>query len=106
MPTELRKRKDREFAAAFGANLARLRLAAGLSQEALGFESDVHRTQVGKIERGEEIGRADTALKLAIGLGISLDELFAGISWAPPTLTRGHPVFVTGSGFSSTAAER
>jgi transcriptional regulator with XRE-family HTH domain len=60
MPAELVKVQDREFAAAFGANLARLRRAKGMSQEGLGFQSEVHRTVIGKIERGEEIGRADT----------------------------------------------
>jgi transcriptional regulator with XRE-family HTH domain len=93
MPTGLAKDRDREFAAAFGANLARLRRAKGVSQEDLGFRSEVHRTVIGKIERGEEIGRADTALKLCVGLGVSPNALFAGISWAAPVLTKGRPLF-------------
>jgi transcriptional regulator with XRE-family HTH domain len=93
MPAELVKVQDREFAAAFGANLARLRRAKGMSQEELGFQSEVHRTVIGKIERGEEIGRADTALKLCVGLGVSPNALFAGISWAAPVLMKGRPLF-------------
>lgn len=93
MPTQLAQIRDREFAAALGANLARLRRAKGMSQEDLGFRSEVHRTVVGKIERGEEIGRADTALKLCVGLGVSPNALFAGISWAAPVLTKGRPLF-------------
>jgi transcriptional regulator with XRE-family HTH domain len=93
MPAELVKVQDREFAAAFGANLARLRRAKGMSQEDLGFRSEVHRTVVGKIERGEEIGRADMALKLCVGLGVSPNALFAGISWAAPALTKRGPLF-------------
>jgi len=98
MPKELVRIQDREFAAAFGANLVRLRRARGMSQEELGFQSEVHRTVIGKIERGEQIGRADTALKLCVGLGISPNELFAGrLSWTAPVLTKGHPVFALGS---------
>ena len=93
MPVELPKVQDREFAAAFGANLARLRRAKAMSQEDLGFRSEVHRTVISKIERGEEIGRADTALKLCVGLGVSPNALFAGISWAAPVLTKGRPLF-------------
>lgn len=93
MPRELVRQRDREFAAAFGANLARLRYAAELSQEELGFRSEVHRVAVGKIERGEQIARADTALKLCVGLAVPPNDLFAGISWAQPQLTRGHPLF-------------
>lgn len=97
MARELAKIQDREFAAAFGANLARLRRTKGISQEDLGFRSEVHRTVVGKIERGEEIGRADTALKLCVGLGVSPNALFAGISWAAPVLTKGGPLFGNGA---------
>ena len=93
MPPELAKIQNREFAAAFGANLARLRRAKGMSQEDLGFRSEVHRTVIGRIERGEEIGRADTALKLCVGLVVSPNALFAGISWATPVLTTGRPLF-------------
>jgi transcriptional regulator with XRE-family HTH domain len=113
MSRELVKRRNREFARAFGANLARLRLAAGLSQEELGFRSEVHRTSIGPFERGEQIARADTAVKLCIGLGVQPNELFAGISWAPPFLTKGHPVFdslqqgfATDGGTDSTAGGR
>lgn len=93
MARQLLRSRDREFAEAFGVNLARLRHAAGMSQEALGFRSGVHRVAVGKFERGEQIARSDTALKLCVGLGVLPNELFDGISWAPPILTRGHPVF-------------
>jgi transcriptional regulator with XRE-family HTH domain len=51
----------------FGANLARHRRAAGLSQELLGDLADLHRTAIGQIER---VARSDTLLKLAVALRI------------------------------------
>jgi transcriptional regulator with XRE-family HTH domain len=93
MPRQLLRSRDREFAEAFGVNLARLRHAAEMSQEELGFRSEVHRVAVGKFERGEQIARSDTALKLCVGLGVLPNELFDGISWAQPILMKGHPLF-------------
>lgn len=54
MPRRRRKR-DQVFAETVGAILACLRRAAGLSQEGLGFQADVHRTAVGQVERGGKI---------------------------------------------------
>jgi transcriptional regulator with XRE-family HTH domain len=52
MAKEFVREQDRNFAKEFGANLARLRRRAGVSQEALGFQSDVHRVAIGNMERG------------------------------------------------------
>jgi len=93
MPRELVRHQDREFAAALGANLLRLRRARGISQEDLGFESEVHRVAIGKFERGEHIPRSDTALKLCVGLVISPNELFDGISWTRPVTRKAQPLF-------------
>lgn len=79
-----RRKRDQAFAEAVGMNLARLRRAAGLSQEALGFRADVHRTAVSMLERGEEVPGSDTLFKLSMALGVSPDELFNGLSWEPP----------------------
>jgi len=77
------------FAQRVGENLARARKAAGLSQEALSFEAGLHRTEIGMLERGIRIPRIDTALKLAHTLGISIDDLVAGIEWRAAVLTGG-----------------
>lgn len=64
----------------FAANLRRLRQEAGLSQEELGFAAAIHRTEVGLLERGDRDPQLKTLVKLARGLGVSLDALLAGIA--------------------------
>jgi transcriptional regulator with XRE-family HTH domain len=54
-----------EVAARFGANLARQRERAGITQEELSFGASLHRTEIGLLERGGRIPRIDTLAKLA-----------------------------------------
>lgn len=44
----------------FGENLIAARERAGISQEELGFRADLHRTEIGMLERGVRIARIDT----------------------------------------------
>lgn len=76
----------------FGANLARCRAAAGISQEELSFRASIHRTEVSLLERGERMPRVDTALRLAGSLGVPLEALTAGLEWRP-----GYEVVVPGA---------
>lgn len=83
-----------EFAHRFGLNLATARLAAGVSQEALGDLADLHRTAVGQLERGERVPRTDTLVKLSGALEIETQVLLAGLIWIPPQIQPGrfeHP---------------
>lgn len=73
--------EEREVARAFGENLRRCRRRAKLSQEALGFVSGLHRTEVGLLERGARTPRIDTLIKLSSSLEIEPGELLTGISW-------------------------
>jgi DNA-binding XRE family transcriptional regulator len=65
----------------FGENLRRLRRRAGMSQEELAERADLHRTQIGLIERGLRVGRIDTLIKLASALDASPVDLLDGIDW-------------------------
>jgi transcriptional regulator with XRE-family HTH domain len=72
-----------DIAARFGQNLKRCRRQAGLSQEDLSVRASLHRTEISHLERGLRIARIDTLVKLRGSLGISADELLAGMGWKP-----------------------
>jgi transcriptional regulator with XRE-family HTH domain len=73
----------------FGENLQCQRRRAGLSQEELGFRAELHRTEVGMLERGARMPRLDTIVKLAGGLEVEPGELLAGMTWRPGSLSPG-----------------
>jgi len=64
-----------EPAVAFGRVLRQLRLDAGLTQEALGFEADLRRTYVSILELGQQQPTLTTILKLAKALNRSAKEI-------------------------------
>lgn len=74
----------------FGENLLRSRKQAGLSQEQLGLRADLHRTEIGLLERGARVPRIDTLLKLTAALDIAATELLEGITWEPGGAVPGH----------------
>lgn len=73
----------------FGANLARCRARAGISQEELGWRASLHRTEVSQLERGLRLARTDTLVKLAGALGVGPADLLSGMAWEPGEMRRG-----------------
>lgn len=69
------------LAVRFGNNLRACRRRAGISQEALGMLTSLHRTEIGMLERGVREPRLGTILKLAGALSVSVEELLAGMTW-------------------------
>lgn len=65
--------------AVFASNLRRLRLERELTQERLAQLSDLHMTDVGRIERGERDPGVRTITRLAGGLGVEVAALFEGV---------------------------
>jgi transcriptional regulator with XRE-family HTH domain len=63
--------------AGFGRAIRDLRRHRGISQEQLGFDSDLHRTYIGGIERGERNPSLQNILRIADALGVSASELLA-----------------------------
>ena len=60
----------------FGIRMRELRARYDISQEQLALKSELNRTYIGDIERGEKAPTLVTLSKIANGLGISLKELF------------------------------
>lgn len=79
----------RALAERFGENLLRCRERAGISQEALGFNAELHRTEIGMLERGIRLPRIDTLLKLAGALEAEPADLLAGMGWSAGAATPG-----------------
>jgi transcriptional regulator with XRE-family HTH domain len=67
----------------FAVNLRKARVAAGISQEELGYLCDLHRTEVSLLERAGREPRMATIVKLAGALKTPPSELCAGIGWLP-----------------------
>ena len=60
---------------AFGRVLRRLRNAAGLTQEQLGFDADLRRTYISTLELGQQEPSLGTILKLAKALKHSAQDV-------------------------------
>jgi transcriptional regulator with XRE-family HTH domain len=63
----------------FGRNLRQLRLAADLSQEALGHACDLHPTEISRLERAVREPRLSTIVRLARALDVPPAELLRNI---------------------------
>lgn len=76
-----------DTAIAFGKVLRRLREEAGLTQEQLGFESDLRRTYVSILELGQQQPSLTTILKLALALQCSPGTMVDLVSAEMPLTT-------------------
>lgn len=64
----------------FGLNLWRSRRRAGLSQEELAELVGLSRPHISVLERGLDLPRVDTIVKLAAGIDVSACFLLAGMT--------------------------
>jgi transcriptional regulator with XRE-family HTH domain len=67
---------DNRLRMKFGTRVRELRKKLNLSQEELGFKSNIHRTYIGAVERGEQNISLDNIGRIAKNLKVSLSELF------------------------------
>lgn len=76
-PSELRppSGKPVDGRAILAANIRRLRLDRGLSQEALADRAGIHRTYLGSVERGERNIAIDNICRIAWALGVQPSDL-------------------------------
>jgi len=75
---------SKSVAEAFGRKLFAAREKAEITQEALGYLSSIHRTEISQLELGYRSPRLDTVIKLAGALNIEPCELMADVRWKPP----------------------
>lgn len=66
---------DSELARRFGKVLRQRRLALGLSQETLAFNTELHRTYISLLERGQRQPSLETVFTMARVMGCQPDEL-------------------------------
>ena len=71
------KQKSTNLQIQFGKKIRELRLKKNWSQEELGFETDLDRTYISGIERGERNPSLKNIGKLSKALNVSLSKLFA-----------------------------
>lgn len=67
-----------------GRNVRGIRVAKGVSQERLAFDSGVDRSYLGGMERGEENPTVDVLDRIAATLAVPLRELFADQDGSAP----------------------
>ncbi len=81
---EAYKEELASFLDGFGANVRRVRIAKKprCSQEQLSDATELHRTEIGKIEQGKVEPRLTTLYILANGLSVTIDDLLEGL-WVP-----------------------
>lgn len=71
------KNTERLVRAAVSSNVRRLRIARGLSQEALAERTGLHRTYIGAVERREKNLTVRSLAALADGLHVTASSLLA-----------------------------
>jgi transcriptional regulator with XRE-family HTH domain len=67
----------------FGLNLWRSRRRVDLSQEELASRVGMSRPHISVLERGLDLPRIDTILRLAAATDVSVCVLLAGMEWQP-----------------------
>lgn len=71
--------KRDEALAAFGRNVAQFRTERGFSQDKLADVATLDRTYLSGIERGVRNPGIKVVIRLAQGLGVSIDQLCEGV---------------------------
>jgi transcriptional regulator with XRE-family HTH domain len=87
MTTTTEPELQQDARARLSTNLKRMRLARGLSQEALGELSGFHRTYVSQVERGVVNISLESVVRLACTLEVDFSLLFRKPRTSKPVVT-------------------
>ena len=68
--------KEEKFIRKFGENIQKLRKEKGWTQEDLSSATDIPRTQLGRIERGQVNTTIKSMLRISKALNINIRKLF------------------------------
>lgn len=74
---------ERRLARRLGRRIRRRRRAIDMTQEELSLRTGIHRTQFTLYESGARIPPTSTPVRLAAGLGVSVEQLVGGIGREP-----------------------
>ncbi|MCY8826058.1 helix-turn-helix domain-containing protein [Bacillus atrophaeus] len=72
----IREREEQQFLNGLGKRIKLLRVSKEWSQERLGFKSNLDRTYIGGIERGEENPSILNLKKIADALEVPIEKIF------------------------------
>ncbi len=78
----MKQLRNQELLIAFGNRVRELRIAKGLSMERLAELAGIEYSQVSRVEFGQINTTISTANALAVGLGLSLYELFRPLHYS------------------------
>jgi transcriptional regulator with XRE-family HTH domain len=70
-----RRAPNKKFRKALGKRIQELRKKVNISQAQLGFETGIHRDQIGRIERGVQSPSADTLEAISVAVGTHIKDL-------------------------------
>ncbi len=89
MTESKRPKRDKKLARRFGERLRKLRRGAGMSQLDLGVATGVSTPFISGLERGVRQPSLQSLLKLAGGLGVTLEDLVRGLDGASAAVNDG-----------------
>lgn len=75
----MKEDSEHEITITFGSRIRALRTARGISQEELAIASNLDRTYIGGIERGERNLSLVNIVKISRALEVSLSDIFRSI---------------------------
>ena len=74
MPTYSPSRQHPDLVA-FGSAIRRVRMAKGLSQEAVALAAEMDKGYLGRVERGDSVAALLVMVKIAKALGVTVEQL-------------------------------